>query len=214
MNSIKVLFHVVAVVLMALCVVSIVVDNTKLSLPKGVKMPGLEVKLGLLVVVVLLFIVSRRTEGFLAGAPLKTENSIPSVCQGYNGFVPDENNNWVSSNKSCDAPELKNMNNSFANVGPHKLCKKPNYRCAQELYNKDNVSINMPGTGEVVKLNMNNPDAPSVTCDRKDKDNRSMCMLALNQSHPSCCPSEYSTSRGCVCMNDKQLKCLRKRGEL
>ena len=49
------------------------------------------------------------------------------------------------------------------------MCKIPNYRCAQKLLNKKNVSINMPGTGEIVPINMNHPHAPSVTCDKKDK---------------------------------------------
>ena len=72
----------------------------------------------------------------------------------------------------------------------------------------------MPNTGESVDVNMNySPnEAPSVTCDKEDRKNRSKFMFSLNQVHPSCCPSQYSTSRGCVCMNNKQLNCLRHRG--
>ena len=212
MNSIKVLFWISSVVLMMMCLASIVVDNTKLKLPKGVKVPGIEYKLGLLILVVLMFYLLKRNEGFIA--PVKYPASIPGKCQGYNGFKPDENNNWQPVNKKCADKKYRVKKNSFANVGPNRLCKKPNYRCAQKLHNKKKVTINMPGTGEVVPINMNHPDAPSVTCDKNDKKNKSMFMFSLNQVHPSCCPSEYSTSRGCVCMNDKQLKCIRKRGSV
>ena len=40
----------------------------------------------------------------------------------------------------------------------------------------------------------------------------SMFMFAYNKYSPACCPSRYSTSRGCVCMTEDQKKMLDKRG--
>ena len=37
-------------------------------------------------------------------------------------------------------------------------------------------------------------------------------MFSYNRSHPSCCPSTYSSSRGCVCLTDEQKKNLSSRG--
>lgn len=41
---------------------------------------------------------------------------------------------------------------------------------------------------------------------------RSMFMMSFNKCDPSCCPSTYSCSGGCVCMTDKQKDFLGKRG--
>ena len=40
----------------------------------------------------------------------------------------------------------------------------------------------------------------------------SMFMFAYNKYSPSCCPSTYSTSRGCICMTDAQKKMIYTRG--
>lgn len=39
-----------------------------------------------------------------------------------------------------------------------------------------------------------------------------MFMFANNQSSPSCCPSTFSTSTGCVCTTDKQMDFVASRG--
>jgi hypothetical protein len=41
---------------------------------------------------------------------------------------------------------------------------------------------------------------------------RSMFALAFNKCDPSCCPSTYSCSGGCVCMTDKQQNFIGSRG--
>ena len=41
---------------------------------------------------------------------------------------------------------------------------------------------------------------------------KSMDMLKYNQSRPECCPSTYSTSTGCVCVNKKQSDFINSRG--
>ena len=39
--------------------------------------------------------------------------------------------------------------------------------------------------------------------------NDPLFMFAYNKSHPSCCPSTYSSSRGCVCLTDEQKNLIR-----
>lgn len=50
------------------------------------------------------------------------------------------------------------------------------------------------------------------TVDGTDKAPRSMFMMAFNKCDPSCCPSSYSCSGGCVCMTDEQKNFLGNRG--
>lgn len=54
------------------------------------------------------------------------------------------------------------------------------------------------------------PDAPPV--DGRKGSPKSMFMLAYNQSHPACCPSTYSTDRGCVCTTPAQREWLARGG--
>ena len=62
----------------------------------------------------------------------------------------------------------------------------------------DQVAYHTP-TGDAKALNL-----PEGT------DN--LFMFSYNRSHPSCCPSTYSSSRGCVCLTDEQKKQLYSRG--
>tara|TARA_B100000963_G_scaffold113772_1_gene99019 strand:+ start:3382 stop:3900 length:519 start_codon:yes stop_codon:yes gene_type:complete len=41
---------------------------------------------------------------------------------------------------------------------------------------------------------------------------KAMSMLKYNQSKPECCPSTFSTSTGCVCLNKKQSDFINSRG--
>ena len=40
----------------------------------------------------------------------------------------------------------------------------------------------------------------------------SMALFRDNRASPDCCPSAYSTSTGCICATDEQLKLMRTRG--
>jgi hypothetical protein len=40
----------------------------------------------------------------------------------------------------------------------------------------------------------------------------SLAMFRDNRASPECCPSAYSTSTGCICIADEQLKLLQTRG--
>jgi hypothetical protein len=54
------------------------------------------------------------------------------------------------------------------------------------------------------------PNAPPVDGDAGSP--QSMFMLAYNQSAPECCPSTYSTDRGCVCTTPAQRKWIGRGG--
>ena len=58
----------------------------------------------------------------------------------------------------------------------------------------DKVAYFKP-TGEALALNLESNDP--------------LFMFAYNKSHPSCCPSTYSSSRGCVCMTEDQKNLIR-----
>lgn len=50
------------------------------------------------------------------------------------------------------------------------------------------------------------------TVDGTDGTPRSMFMMAFNKCDPSCCPSTYSCSGGCVCMTNEQKNFVGTRG--
>ena len=55
------------------------------------------------------------------------------------------------------------------------------------------------------------PSATSV--DGTASGPKQMFMFAYNKASPECCPSPFSTSRGCVCMSDDQIKYISQRGK-
>jgi len=50
------------------------------------------------------------------------------------------------------------------------------------------------------------------TIDGKSDSAKHMFMFAYNRSSPECCPSTFSSSRGCVCMSDAQRNYINSRG--
>ena len=48
--------------------------------------------------------------------------------------------------------------------------------------------------------------------DGKEGSKQSLFMFTHNQSHPDCCPSTYSTDKGCVCTTKQQRDFINKRG--
>lgn len=89
-----------------------------------------------------------------------------------------------------------------------KSNQKPDYK----ILPSDKVAYHSP-VGDAYSLN---PDgAMSITyppIDGKNNSAKHMFMFAYNRSSPECCPSTYSSSRGCVCMSDAQRDYINKRG--
>lgn len=85
---------------------------------------------------------------------------------------------------------------------------KPDYK----ILPSDKVAYHSP-VGDAYALNPDkamsetypsidgNPDSPNH-----------MFMMAYNRSSPECCPSTFSSSRGCVCMSDAQRDFINRRG--
>lgn len=55
-------------------------------------------------------------------------------------------------------------------------------------------------------------DKSLPTIDGKPDSSKSMFMMAFNKCDPSCCPSTYSCSGGCVCMTKDQMNFVGSRG--
>jgi len=59
------------------------------------------------------------------------------------------------------------------------------------------------------KINTNN-----ISVNGRKDGPKSMFMFAYNKYSPACCPSTYSTSKGCICMTDDQKKFINNRGNI
>lgn len=85
---------------------------------------------------------------------------------------------------------------------------KPDY----SLLSSDKVGYHSP-VGDAYALN---PDValtktyPPV--DGTEDGTKHMFMFAYNKSSPECCPSTFSSSRGCVCMSEAQRNYINSRG--
>lgn len=85
---------------------------------------------------------------------------------------------------------------------------KPDY----PILKADKVAYHSP-VGDAYSLN----PSPEYTAnyplvDGKKGSPKHLFMFAYNRSSPACCPSTFSSSRGCVCMSDAQRKFINRRG--
>ena len=121
---------------------------------------------------------------------------------------------------------LKKYNETFTNAPIHykmgsydNLKLKPegcsNWRhppACKKLYKWDTVytpqGTPFPLNPKLSKQGTNN--GPSV--DGTKETPNDMFMFAYNQSSPECCPSTYSTDRGCVCTTKQQREFINSRG--
>lgn len=81
--------------------------------------------------------------------------------------------------------------------------------CDVPLHSK--VDITTP-VGDDVKLTDDPVSYSFPTVDGDKKSPKKMFMLAHNQISPKCCPSTFSTDRGCVCITKKQRNYINSRG--
>ena len=125
---------------------------------------------------------------------------------GWNNrrYNKDKQNFVSNENTGCG----KDMDNDFVNVGPGESKCYKQIESNEPLF--DEFHINLPNSSHMSKyLGVDkNQNAPSVNCDESDP-RKSMFMFSHNQCKPSCCMnSPYSCSGGCVCLTDKQRKCI------
>lgn len=95
--------------------------------------------------------------------------------------------------------------------GPYAGRKMANNRDKEDYKLLSNTTIFSP-VGEGIKLTSDPMSGKFPTVDGEDGSPRHLFMLAHNVSDPSCCPSTYSTSTGCVCTTNKQRKLINTRG--
>jgi len=85
---------------------------------------------------------------------------------------------------------------------------KPNYA----ILKPDKVGYHSP-VGDAYALNPDpamSENYPSI--DGNEDSAKHMFMFAYNRSSPECCPSTFSSSRGCVCMSKAQRNFINSRG--
>lgn len=85
---------------------------------------------------------------------------------------------------------------------------KPDY----PILKADKVAYHSP-VGDAYSLN----PSPEYTAsypnvDGKKGSPKNLFMFAYNRSSPACCPSTFSSSRGCVCMSEDQRRFINQRG--
>lgn len=110
------------------------------------------------------------------------------------GFNPD----IINEGKMYSKAISENFVNKKSNL--YQLIKGP-------IYVPQGVSVPLD-TG-IINNKFNNK---CVNMTGSKNELGSMFMFAYNKYSPACCPSRYSTSRGCVCMTEDQKKMLDKRG--
>ncbi len=134
-------------------------------------------------------------------------NNDPEYCQGWNNLNYDKETNRFVRDK-CPEPK----DDAFMNIGPgNDSCYKSRNNNTRPLYEKyDKIGINFPASSITAKYQ--GPDitenAPSVNCDLTDS-RKSLFPFSYNKCSPSCCPSPYSCSGGCVCLSSKQKQCFK-----
>lgn len=92
--------------------------------------------------------------------------------------------------------------------GLHMKAWKPDY----PILKADKVAYHSP-VGDAYSLNPS-PEytANYPTVDGKKGSPKHLFMFAYNRSSPACCPSTFSSSRGCVCMSEAQRRYINQRG--
>jgi len=133
-------------------------------------------------------------------------NNDPQYCQGWNNLNYNKDTNSFVRDK-CPKP----IDDAFMNIGPGDGACYKSSNNTRPLYEKyDKIGINYPASSITAKYQ--GPDitenAPSVNCDIDDS-RKSLFPFAYNKCSPSCCPSPYSCSGGCVCLSSKQKQCFK-----
>jgi hypothetical protein len=133
-------------------------------------------------------------------------NEFHQNCKGWDNLKYNKKEKkFVKEN--CSKVE----NDAFANIGPGDgSCYKPNNN-THELYKPlENIGINYPASSITAKYQGTDftENSPSVNCNMNDP-RKSLFPFSYNKCSPSCCPSPYSCSGGCVCLSEEQKNCFK-----
>lgn len=154
---------------------------------------------------VVLFKSPSRTEGFVGGAPVDYvmgQTLVPGKadlavgCDGYDYNQAGKKGSIIPKTGFYDGlvldPTMKNKD--------------------YKLLARTNVAYHSP-VGDAYALNpdpVETADYPTV--DGKPGSPKQLAMFAYNNVSPYCCPSTYSSDRGCVCMTPQQYNYINSRG--
>jgi hypothetical protein len=122
----------------------------------------------------------------------------------------DQNAMGPYNKKKFDVDETPQYHREYKRADPNSKCKWRKEPCDVPLLNK--IKFTAP-VGIQERLNPGPHFDTFPTVDGKKDSPKSMFVFAYNQAHPDCCPSTYSTDRGCVCTTEQQRKFINGRGK-
>ena len=99
-------------------------------------------------------------------------------------------------------------------MGPYDgLClSSNNYVDDIDLVDNNDLQTYLGVQGPLQSLNTDNNALIGPTVDGDPNSPQRLFMFANNTASLNCCPSTYSTDRGCVCSTEKQDDLIRRRG--
>ena len=95
---------------------------------------------------------------------------------------------------------VRTLNNQFKDLSKNKLV--PN----------DTLMSYLGVQGPVQNVSTDDAYLSGPTVDGEEDSPQRLFMFANNAASPSCCPSTFSTSTGCICSTEKQDDYIRRRG--
>jgi hypothetical protein len=180
--------------------------------------------LGLLLILVIIFVESNRDLNQLIYALVVlvvliggTMISQPKQTEGFTGFAP-VNYNMGSCGGKIIRPEDSIQKNRMSNwdgvkyVDPNEPNRQHKWRHSPSNLPlvKDTYITSPIGEDILLTDDLMSTYYPSV--DGQPGSQKRMFMFAQNQVRPECCPSTYSSDRGCVCTTESQRNLIAGRG--
>lgn len=112
----------------------------------------------------------------------------------------------------CGGFQYSEKTDAIPQTGNYDGLILKNNKLQHQLLNSDKVAYHSP-VGDAYALN---PDdsytAGYSSVDGTSNTPKQAFMMAYNRSSPECCPSTFSSSRGCVCLTQEQSNFINRRG--
>lgn len=174
----------------------------------------------LILLVITLIASNKAKAGITLAALIIVGSTIYYLYSGQSGifslndtFVGGAPVDYVIGTGKCDGRALMGKNNITPVTGNYDgLLLKGGIKPDYPVLPADKVAYHSP-VGDAYALS---PDPNMVgtynPVDGKPGSPRQMFMFAYNRSSPDCCPSTFSSDRGCVCMSQAQRDFINMRG--
>jgi hypothetical protein len=187
--------------------------------------------LGLLLVLVIIFVESNRDLNqliyalvvlvvLIGGTMISQPTPTPTPTEGFMGFAP-VNYNMGSCGGKIIRPEDSIQKNRMSNWDGIKYVDHTDTEDANRQHKWRHSPSNLPlvkdtyitsPIGEDVLLGDDLMSAYYPSVDGQKGSQKRMFMFAQNQVRPECCPSTYSSDRGCLCTTESQRNLIAGRG--